>query len=147
MSKATASHKTTVASSRAEVWAALDRPETWNAVAGVERVHQEVIDDQGRLRGFRFDTVVGGRAFESVASPRDRFDERLMSWNITNLHIEGIIRVELEDEADGTGLTVEIELASTSLMSRMLFGTIADGVRRGLPRTVEALASQITGNG
>lgn len=137
-------HSTIVNASRSTVWATLDRPETWNAVAGVERVHAPVIDSDGKLRGFKFDTVVAGVAYEGVAEPHARIEGESMSWNISNSQIQGLLHVELEDTYNGkTRLNVGIDMRSVSMLSGMFFGAIAATVRNGLPRTVEDLAVQL----
>lgn len=137
------SHASIVSAPRAAVWPALDLPETWNAVAGVERVHAPRFDDTGRLQGFLFDTVVAGRAYEGRAIPAERIEGSVMSWNIANSQVKGLIRVRLDDEGGETKLTVDVELEGVSMMSRMLFGAIAETVRQGLPRTVDAMAAQL----
>lgn len=137
------SHTAITPATRENVWNALDDPDTWNAIAGVERVHQPVIDKEGRLRGFLFDTVVSGIAYEGRATPHAREEGRLMSWNITNSQITGQIRVELSEASDGTLLTVAVDLASASLLAGMFFGAIAKVVGDGLPETVETLAARL----
>ena len=142
MARESFNHSTTVNAPRTAVWAALDLPETWNAVAGVERVHEPVIDDDGKLRGFKFDTVVAGRAYEGIARPHARVEGEAMSWDIANSQIRGLLHVELADADHGTLLNVGIDMEAASMMSRMFFGVIASTVRDGLPRTMEDLAHQ-----
>jgi len=134
------SHSTVVDAPRSTVWAALDEPETWNAVAGVDRVHEPLIDEEGRLQGFKFDTVVAGKAYEGIASPHRRVESQTMSWDIENSQITGVIHVELEDVTGGTLLDVTVEMEANSLLSRMFFGSIAKVVADGLPGTVNDLA-------
>ena len=125
------------------MWAALDEPETWEAVAGVDRVREPVFDADGRLRGFLFDTVVGGRAYEGRATPLDREEGRLIAWSIANSQVTGAITVELEDTKGGTRLDVSVEMQPVSMMSRMFFGVITRTVEEGLPRTVEEMAERL----
>lgn len=143
MPSETFSHTATTAASRESVWKALDDPDTWNAISGVERVHQPVIDQEGRLRGFLFDTVVGGIPYEGRATPHAREEGWLMSWNITNSQITGQIRVELGEAQDGTLLTVTVDIASASFLAGMFFGAIAKVVGDGLPETVDTLAARL----
>lgn len=142
MTSETFSHSTVVAASRSEVWAALDQPETWNAVAGVDRVHEPIIDEQDRLQGFKFDTVVAGKSYEGIASPHRRVEGEVMSWDIENSQITGVIHVELDDVTDGTLLDVTVEMEARGMLSRMFFGAIARVVRDGLPQTVNDLAGR-----
>ena len=125
------------------MWAALDQPETWSAIPGVERVRQPVIDDGGRLRGFSFDTVVGGTRYEGKASPRVRDEGRTMSWDIANNQVKGHISVELNEAPMGTNLTVSLEITSASFLSGMFFGAISKAVADGFSQTVDDLAAML----
>ena len=124
------------------MWAALDQPDTWNAVAGVDQVHEPIIDSEGRLQGFKFDTLIAGKAYEGIATPHRRVEGEVMAWDIINPHITGVINVELTEVTDGTVLDVGVEMESRSMLSRMFFGSIAKVVRDGLPRTVTDLAAR-----
>lgn len=143
MPRASFSHSTVATSSRENVWAALDRPDTWNSIAGVDRVHEPIIDGEGRLQGFKFDTVVAGKAYEGLASPRARVEGRAISWDISNSQIRGTINVELSDDPAGTLLDVGVEIESASLLSSMFFGVIAKTVGDGLAQTVEEMAATL----
>lgn len=140
MPKASFSHSTVVSSPRQKVWAALDLPETWNSVAGVDRVHEPIIDGEGRLQGFKFDTVVAGKAYEGIAGPHARVEGEAMSWDISNTQIKGLIHVELSDDAGGTLLNVGVDIESVSMFSTMFFGVISNTVGDGLARAVEEMA-------
>lgn len=141
MPKASFSHSSTVSSPREKVWTALDLPETWNSIAGVDRVHEPITDAEGRLLGFKFDTVVAGKAYEGTASPHARVEGETMSWDISNSQIRGVIHVGLSDHFDGTLLDVGVDIESVSMFSSMFFGVISKTVGDGLPRTVEEMAS------
>lgn len=142
MSAESFSHSIVVPTPREQVWSALDQPDTWEAVAGVDRVHEPIIDAGGRLRGFLFDTMVAGRAYEGRATPHDRVESHVMAWNISNSQITGVIRVELTDVSDGTRIDVGVEMRAASMMSRMFFGVISRTVAEGLPGTVEEMAER-----
>jgi carbon monoxide dehydrogenase subunit G len=137
------SHSAVVSSSREQVWAALDLPETWNSIAGVDRVHEPIMDSEGRLHGFKFDTLVAGKAYEGIAGPHARVEGEAMSWDIVNSQIRGVIHVELSDVTDGTLLDVGVDIESVSMFSSMFFGVISKTVGEGLPRTVEEMAASL----
>lgn len=123
-----------------EVWASLDRPETWEAIGGVDRVFDPVIDEQGRLRGFSFDTVAAGKRYVGVATPHRREEHRLMSWHIQNSEVRGITTVELRPEESGTKVSVTLEVESRGLISGMFFPVIAGAIGNGLPTAVDEFA-------
>ena len=137
------SHSTVVAAPRSKVWTALDLPETWN-IAGVERVREPVIDEQGRLCGFKFDSVVGGVAYEGRATPHTRVEGEAMSWDIANSQVTGLLHIELEDADDGaTNMNVGVDIQSVGFLSAVFFGAITKAVRDGLPRAAADLASDL----
>ncbi len=119
-------------------------PDTWGEISGVERVHQPVIDDEGKLRGFLFDTVVGGTAYEGKASPRHRDEGQAMAWNLANSQVRGLVHIDLSDAGAGTSMTVGLEIESASFMAGMFFGAIANAVGSGFPETVERLAAGLS---
>jgi hypothetical protein len=126
------------------VWASLDRPATWEAIGGVDRVFDPVIDPAGRLQGFSFDTVAGGRRYVGVATPHRREESRLMSWHIQNSEVRGITTVELEPRHDGTSVSVTLEVESRGLLSSMFFPIIASAIGNGLPAAVDEVAQGLS---
>ena len=131
----------TVEASRELVWAALDKPETWEAIGGVDRVHDAVIDAEGRLEGFSFEASAAGQTYPGLATPRAREEGRVMAWEIDTSEVEGVTRVELADESGGTRLTVTVEVESRSILSGVFFPIIASAIGKGLPASVEAFAA------
>lgn len=147
MPSASFSHTVTVAAPRDRVWAALDKPETWNGIAGVDRVHQAVVDEEGKLRGFLFDTMVGGTAYEGKATPHSREEGEAMAWELANSQVKGQIHIDLADAAGGdTRMTVVLEIASAGFMAGMFFSAIANAVGTGFPATVDAMAASLSKN-
>jgi hypothetical protein len=129
----------------AEVWASLEKPDTWAAIGGVDRVFEPTIDAEGRLRGFKFETVAGGRKYVGTATPRDREEGRLMAWDITNSEVRGVTRIELASGGASTAITVTLEVESASLMSGLFFPVIAGAICNGLPEAVEVFAANFAG--
>ena len=124
-----------------EVWAALDRPETWEAVGGVDRVYDPTIDDSGQLQGFSFDTRAGGKAYRGSATPHERVEGRKMAWQVENSELHGVTSVELEPADGGTRITVRLEVHSGGLLSSMFFPVIAGAIGSGLPGAVDEFAA------
>jgi carbon monoxide dehydrogenase subunit G len=140
----TFSHTASTATPVDRVWAALDRPETWAAIGGVDRVHDPVVDDEGRLMGFSFETRIGGIAYRGKASPRERMEGSVMAWDIDSPDIRGVTAVRLEGDGDaGTRLTVTLTVESKGMLASMFFPSIAGAVGRGLPGAVEEFAASL----
>lgn len=132
---------------REEVWAALQRPETWEAIGGVDRVHDPVIDEEGRLEGFSFEARAARRTYPGLATPHAREEGRVMAWAIDTSEVDGVIGVELSDEEERTRLTVTVEVASRSTLSAVFLPAIASAIGGGLPEAVEAFAEELSEGG
>ncbi len=140
MPKETFSHSAVTRATRTEVWEALDKPETWEGIGGVDRVIDPVIDDIGRLRGFTFETFVAGTKYLGEATLHAREEEQMMTLNIANSEIRGAIRVNLSDDGQGTLIRVTLDVESAGVLSGMFFPMIAKTIGSGLPRTVDEFA-------
>ncbi|HET9259481.1 MAG TPA: SRPBCC family protein [Acidimicrobiia bacterium] len=141
MPRQTFSHTSVAPASRDAVWASLDRPKTWEAISGIDRVFDSSVDHEGRLQGFSFDTEVAGRRYRGVATPGRRVEGSAMAWNVRNSEIKGVIDVALSEVADGTEVKVTLDVESASFMSAMFFPVIAGAIGNGLPDAVEVFAS------
>lgn len=139
----TFSHSVQVDAPRQQVWAALQRPETWELIGGVERVHDAVIDDEGRLEGFSFEATAAGNTYPGLATSHAREEGRVMSWVIDTSDVDGLISVELTDEEERTRLTVTMEVESRSTLSAIFLPAVASALGKGLPDAVEAFAAEL----
>lgn len=137
----TFTHRTRTTASPGEVWKSLDRPETWEAIGRVDRVFDPKVDDQGRLRGFSFETVAGGKRYLGVATPHERVEGETMAWNVENSEVRGTTSVRIEGSGETTIISVTLQLNSTGLLSAMFFPVIAKAIGQGLPESVESFAA------
>lgn len=124
-----------------DVWAALDQPETWESIGGIDRVVDSNIDSNGRLRGFSFDTVVAGVPYRGSATPAGRDEGRLIGWNIENSEIAGTITVTLSDTGSNTEIDVNLTVESKGMLAAMFFSAVSKAVGTGLPGSVDAFAA------
>lgn len=143
MPNATFSHSATTHVPREKAWTALDRPETWESVAGVDRVFDPVFDLNNRLTGFSFETMVAGSPYQGKASPRERVEGKLMAWNILSAHVRGHTQVELADEGDHTLVTVTAYVESVGFLASMMFSSISAAIGGGMDRTVQEFAESL----
>jgi len=138
-------HQATTEATIDEVWAALDRPETWEGIGGVDRVFDAEIDPQGRLQGFSFDTIAAGKKYVGTATPHERVEREKMAWRVQNSEIQGVTMVSLSQRGETTAITVTLEVQSAGLLSSMFFPVIAGAIGNGLPRSVEDFAAGLGG--
>jgi carbon monoxide dehydrogenase subunit G len=141
----TFTHRSTANVPLEVVWAALERPETWEAIGGADRVFDPRIDEAGRLQGFSFDTMAAGKRYVGSATPRERIDGRRLGWNIQNSEIRGTTTVDVAPSANGdTAITVTLEVESAGFLSSMFFPVIAGAIGSGLPRAVDEFAAALS---
>jgi hypothetical protein len=130
-------HAATTKTSVADVWSALDNPETWEAIPGVDRVIDPIIDPSGRLKGFSFESVVVGKRYLGQAVPAGREDERLMAWDIRTSEVEGRITVGLSPADTGTRVFVDLRVRGIGMLGSVFFPVIASAIGSGFTSTVE----------
>lgn len=126
----------------ANIWETLDEPSTWEEIGGVDRVSNPVIDSNGRLQGFSFEVRAAGRSYVGLATPHERAEGELMSWDVDTTEVRGITRVALEPMDDATRVTVTLQVESKGLLSAMFFPVIASTIGSGLPRSVDEFAQR-----
>lgn len=138
----TFAHTATARASVDEVWASLDEPGTWESIGGVNRVFDPVVDQQGRLQGFSFETVAGGRSYVGTATPGPREEGRRITWQVGSSEIRGTTTVELEAVAAGTEIEVTLEVRSAGFLSSVFFPVIIGAIGGGLGDAVDAFAAR-----
>jgi hypothetical protein len=121
----------------AKVWAALDSPGTWEAIGGVDRVFDPKVDAEGRLQGFSFDTVAGGKKYVGTATPHERVEGERMAWDVETSEVRGVTSVSLDKRDSSTVVTVTLRVESVGLLSSMFFPLIAGAIGNGLPQAVD----------
>lgn len=137
--RATATTSGTIASA----WQALQRPETWEGIAGVETVHGAVHDADGNLTRFAFAASVGGVRYPGTSDVTISDEPDHIRLELTTSEVIATIDVHLRTVADTTTLTVDLAVRSRSLLAGMFFPAIADSIGRGLPATTEDFASRL----
>lgn len=103
-----------------------------------------VIDEEGRLQGFSFDSVAAGKKYVGRATPNRRDEGRLMSWNIENSEVRGVTTVEIGPHQTGTKIMVTLDVESRGLLSGMFFPVIAAAIGHGMPAAVEEFAAGLS---
>jgi len=123
------------------VWAALDLPSTWESIGGIDKVVDPIVDSDGRLQGFSFDSIVAGKSYRGEATPAGRDEGRLIGWDIQNSEIAGTITVVLSPDAEETNINVTLGVESRGLLSGMFFSVVSKTIGSGLPRSVDEFAA------
>ena len=63
MPSRTFQHSSVATARVARVWEAMNDPKSWESISGVDRVIESVIDPQGHLQGFTFESVAAGKRY------------------------------------------------------------------------------------
>ena len=130
-------HAALTTASVSDVWKSLDEPATWEAIPGVDRVIDPVVDAQGRLRGFSFESDVGGRKYLGKATPNRREEGHVMAWDIDSSEIKGKVAVQIGPKDDGTNVQVRLDVEGAGMLGSLFFPVIASAIGSGYAATVE----------
>ncbi len=141
MPSQTFTHTAFTPASPVEVWAALDRPATWEGISGIDRVTDSTRDESGTLTGFSFETTIGGRPYRGMAVPGERVEGSRLVWLIQSPDVGGSIGVALAPAGDGTDLTVDLTVAVDGFLASLFFPAITQALGRGFPEAVGEFAA------
>ncbi len=136
-------HRATAATSPEEAWRALQIASTWEAVAGVDHVHDPVHDEDGLLRGYRFSATAAGRRYPGVARTVTVEPPERMVMAIETSELDGSVDVALARLDGHTEVGVTLVVRSKSLLAGMFFSTIARTIGSGLPASVDDFAARL----
>jgi len=124
----------------ATVWGALNNPQSWEAIPGVDRIVESVVDPDGQLQGFSFESVAAGKKYLGRALPAGRETEKMMAWDIETSEVRGRIIVNLQGTDTGTRVDVSLRMESVGVLSSVFFPVIASAIGEGFPKTVQEFA-------
>lgn len=136
-------HAATTPADIESVWESLDEPGTWEAIPGVDRVIDPVVDTGGRLRGFSFESDIGGRTYAGEATPAGRDEGRLIAWEIDSSEMRGKVTVGLAPDGDGTRVAVRLDVEGAGMLGSLFFPVIAAAIGSGFAATVEEFVSEL----
>lgn len=142
MPSQTFEHTVSIDAARATAWSHLQEAETWEALAGIERVHNVRHDADGQLISYEFDVIAGGKRYPGVATVTERHNPERMVLHIESSEIDGSITASLADDHP-LELTVGLQLESKGLLSTMFFPVVAASVGNGFPRQVDEFAARV----
>jgi len=126
------------------VWGALNDPKSWESVPGVDRILESVIDQEGQLQRFTFESLAAGKRFLGRANPAGRELEKMMAWDIETSEILGLVIVRLRAIDDATRVDVSLRMESVGVLSSVFFPVIASAIGDGFPKTVQDFANGLS---
>ncbi len=145
MPSQTFQHSATTHVTLEEIWEKLNQPTTWEAVPGVDRVYDPIVDANGDLRGFDFDSVVGGKTYSGKASPAGREANKLIAWDIRTSELSGQVMVALSPIGDGARVYIRLHVESAGMLGGLFFPIIASAIGGSFHQTVEEFVEVLAG--
>lgn len=128
-------------------WAILQEPETWGAIAGVQRIYDATYHPDGTLRSYRFLAVAGMKPYEGSARTIEADKPSLMVVTVDTAEIEGTITTELQpSNPHGTDMTVSLRIRARGILSTMFLPIVSKAIGSGFPRQIDDIGRRIEGN-
>lgn len=122
------------------IWDALNDSKSWESIPGVDRIVDSVVDPEGQLQGFTFESVAAGKKYLGRALPAGREREKMMAWDIETSEVRGRIIVSLSWAEHRTRVDVNLRMESVGVLASVFFPVIASAIDDGFPRAVEDFA-------
>ncbi len=142
MSRATFTHTVSTASAPSDLWQALQQPQVWSAITGIDHVHQPRFDGDGLLTGFQFSATVGGRSYSGAARVTDRSPSRRLVLAIETTDLDGVISIVI-DSGSSTAVTLTMDTGPRSFAARMAFSLIRSAIESGFTASAEQFVAQL----
>ncbi len=139
-------HSSLAAAPVARVWASLDDPKSWEAISGVDRVLNHLVDEKGHLQGFSFESVAAGKKYIGRATPAGREPQKMVAWDIETSEMRGRVMVSLAPLEGETRVHVTLRAESVGMLSAVFFPVIASAIGEGFPEAVEDFARTLAGS-
>lgn len=143
MASSTVRHTALAPAPIGHVWAALQRPSSWEAIEGVDDVSDPEFVD-GRLESFRFSATAGGRLHPGRAAVTEYEEPARLLLDIDTADMAGTIVVDLAQAGVDTTVTVSMTVVPRSLTARFAFAVIESAIRRGFGSSVERFAFRLS---
>lgn len=125
-----------------QVWSALQNPETWREIGGVNEIANPTFDELG-LSGYDFSVAVGGRSYRGQARRIVASANQRMVMSIITDQLDGQITVELGPLDAHTEVGVTMEIASRGFLANVMFSVISKSVANGYEAAVERFVDSL----
>lgn len=126
-----------------EVWEALQRPDTWATIGGVDRIFDPVHDGDGILTGYGFEATAGGRTYPGQARTTVAEPPHRMVMHVETAEVDGRIGVSLDPDGAGTLVAVDLMVRSRGPLSTLLFPVVARAIGSGFAGSVADFAARL----
>lgn len=143
----TFSHSTALSVAPEVAWQALQDPQTWAAIAGVDEVSDTRYADDGTLAGYNFTVNAGIHTVRGAATTVEADRPVLMRLDIHSTEMAGWVRAIVRGgDVALPELTVTLEMRPKGLLATMFYPLIAQAVGREFPGHVQGFADRLNGH-
>lgn len=136
----TFTHTVAVEAAPEEINTVLQDPDTWKDIGPIDDVW-DATHDGDVLTGFSWSTRTAGRTWRGTAH-RAPAAATVVKLDLDSPEIAGSITVDLGVTEVGTLMTVTLDARSKGVLAGVFWSVVADALRRGLVRQVEAFAER-----
>lgn len=135
-------HDVQTSASATQAWAALQDPNTWGSLAGVEQIRNAKHDDAGDLLSYDFTALAAAKSYDGKATTVVSDAPYSMAVKISSSEMDGRISIEIIEEDGTTRGTVSLSLEAKGFLSSMFFTIIKQVVGAAFPQQAENLAGR-----
>ena len=136
-------HKAIASAPTEHVWQALQRPESWAQIGGVNKVDSPNFDQHGDLIAYRFIASVGGQNHSGTATRIASVPGRRVVMNIDSEQLDGSIAIDLEPSGSETAITVAMTVGSKGFMTAVMFPVLSAAIASSFNETVERFVASL----
>lgn len=136
-------HKAVASASPEHVWKALQRPESWAQVGGVNKLDSPSFDELSDLIGYKFVAAVAGQDYSGTATRTAHVPGHRMVMEIDSEHLDGAIAIDLEPAGSGTSITVAMTVGSKGFTTAVMFPVISAAIASSFNQTVESFVASL----
>jgi hypothetical protein len=126
-------------------WRQLQKPETWQVLAGVDEVFDVHYAPDGLMTAYRFRATAASQVYEGTATTVEATSPSMMAVEIATSEVTGRITTNLADTGDGVAVSVTVALTSRGFLSTLFFPVVSQALSSGLPKQVDTFATRLRG--
>ena len=127
----------------AAAWEAMQQPDVWEGIAGVEHVTDPEFHPDGSLARFRLAAIAAGKSYPGIAEVVESTPGRTMTLRLSTSELTATVALSLQGGDRGTHLTIDVDIRTSTFMASLFFPVVADVIGRGLPAAAEDFARRI----
>lgn len=117
--------------------------ETWQGIAGVDRVHDPRRGPDGSLVSFAVEATVAGTTHPGTAMVRRADPPHEMQLEVSTRDLVAMLDVRLTPDAPGSRVEVAVAISTRTFLSGMFFPAVAAAIGSSIDRTVADFADRL----